>query len=80
MVKDYDRSSLRQDLMAGITVCVLLVPQGMAYALLAGVPPIYGLYASIVPVIVYALTGSSHHLAVGPVAVTDPALRSQLHG
>lgn len=78
MVKDYDRSSLRQDLMAGITVCVLLVPQGMAYALLAGVPPIYGLYASIVPVIVYALTGSSRHLAVGPVALLSLILLSGL--
>lgn len=56
--------------MAGITVGVLLVPQGMAYALLAGVPPIYGLYAGIVPLILYALLGTSRHLSIGPVAVS----------
>jgi sulfate permease, SulP family len=77
-LKNYDRSSLWQDVLAGLTVCVLLVPQGMAYALLAGVPPIYGLYASIVPVIVYALTGSSRHLAVGPVALLSLLLLSGL--
>jgi SulP family sulfate permease len=57
------------DLAAGITVAVLLIPQGMAYALIAGLPPIYGLYAALVPQIVYAFLGTSRQLAVGPVAM-----------
>ena len=65
----YDRSKFRSDLSAGITVGVMLIPQGMAYALIAGVPPVYGLYASLVPLILYALFGSSRQLAVGPVAI-----------
>jgi len=56
-------------LLAGITVAVLLIPQGMAYALIAGLPPIYGLYASLTPQIVYAVLGTSRQLAVGPVAM-----------
>jgi len=56
-------------LLAGITVAVLLIPQGMAYALIAGLPPIYGLYASLTPQIVYAFLGTSRQLAVGPVAM-----------
>lgn len=55
--------------MAGITVGVVLIPQGMAYALLAGVSPVYGLYASLVPLLVYSLLGTSRHLAVGVVAI-----------
>lgn len=58
-----------QDLIAGTVTAILLVPQGMAYALLAGLPPQTGLYASIVPPLVYALLGTSRALAVGPVAV-----------
>jgi sulfate permease, SulP family len=65
----YDRSIFRSDLAAGITVGVMLIPQGMAYALIAGVPPVYGLYASLVPLVLYALFGSSRQLAVGPVAI-----------
>ncbi len=65
----YDRRDLRGDLIAGLTVGVMLIPQGMAYALLAGVPPIYGLYASLVPLVVYPLFGTSRHLAVGIVAI-----------
>jgi len=56
-------------LLAGITVAVLLIPQGMAYALIAGLPPIYGLYASLTPQIVYAFLGTSRQLAFGPVAM-----------
>jgi len=56
-------------LLAGITVAVLLIPQGMAYALIAGLPPIYGLYAALTPQIVYAFLGTSRQLAVGPVAM-----------
>lgn len=55
--------------MAGLTVGVMLVPQGMAYAVIAGVPPIYGLYAALVPMLVYPLLASSRHLAFGPVAI-----------
>ena len=56
-------------MLAGITVAVLLIPQGMAYALIAGLPPIYGLYAALTPQIVYAVLGTSRQLAVGPVAM-----------
>jgi SulP family sulfate permease len=60
---------LGNDLLAGLTVAIMLIPQGMAYALLAGMPPIYGLYASLVPLIVYAFIGSSRHLSVGTTAI-----------
>ncbi|GLR16126.1 sodium-independent anion transporter [Portibacter lacus] len=62
---------LRHDFIAGITVATILVPQGLAYALLAGVPPIYGLYTAIVPLIVYAILGTSRQLAIGPVAISS---------
>lgn len=65
----YDRQRFGSDLAAGLTVGVMLIPQGMAYALIAGMPPIYGLYASLVPLVVYALMGTSRQLAVGPVAL-----------
>ena len=70
-LSEYDRRQLRGDLSAGLTVGVMLIPQGMAYALIAGLPPIYGLYASLVPLIVYAVFGSSRQLAVGPVAMVS---------
>ncbi|WP_455211375.1 SulP family inorganic anion transporter [Kaarinaea lacus] len=63
------RTSLRADLVAGITVALVLVPQSMAYAQLAGLPVVYGLYASFVPVIVASLWGSSNQLHTGPVAM-----------
>ncbi|MDD7965622.1 SulP family inorganic anion transporter [Actinomycetospora lemnae] len=69
-VRRSDRASLRTDAVAGLTVAVMLVPQSMAYASLAGLPPVAGLYAAIVPVVVYALLGTSGALAVGPVAIT----------
>lgn len=59
----------REDVVAGLTTAVLLVPQAMAYALLAGLPPVVGLYASTLPILAYALIGSSRELAVGPVAM-----------
>ena len=68
-ISGYRRNDLRGDLSAGVVVAVMLVPQGMAYALLAGLPPVMGLYASTVPLLVYALFGSCRHLAVGPVAM-----------
>jgi SulP family sulfate permease len=63
--------NLRGDVSAGLTVGVMLIPQGMAYALIAGLPPIYGLYAALVPLVVYALLGTSRQLAVGPVAMVS---------
>lgn len=65
----YRRNDLVGDLMAGVIVTIMLVPQSMAYALLAGLPPEVGLYASIVPLILYGLLGTSRTLAVGPVAI-----------
>ena len=65
----YGADDARGDIQAGLTVGVMLVPQSMAYALLAGVPPIYGLYASLIPLVLYALLGTSRHLSVGTVAV-----------
>jgi SulP family sulfate permease len=65
-LRNYDRPTLRHDLIAGLAVAVMLVPQSMAYAALAGMPPVTGLYASIVPLLVYALLGKSGSLAVAP--------------
>jgi len=67
----YSQNDLKGDLSAGLTVGVMLIPQGMAYSMLAGLPPIYGLYASIVPLIIYAFLGTSRQLAVGPVAMVS---------
>ncbi|MEA3242287.1 MAG: SulP family inorganic anion transporter, partial [Pseudomonadota bacterium] len=64
-------STLRADLIAGITVALVLVPQSMAYAQLAGLPPYIGLYASFIPVMIAAFMGSSRQLATGPVAVVS---------
>jgi len=68
-IKQYRSCDFPGDLTAGVSVAVMLVPQGMAYAMLAGLPPVIGLYAATLPLIVYALIGSSRHLAVGPVAI-----------
>lgn len=65
----YERNDVRGDLAAGLTVGVMLIPQGMAYAVLAGMPPIYGLYAGLVPLLIYPLFGSCRHLATGPAAI-----------
>ncbi len=68
---DMGGRALRGDLIAGATVAVMLVPQGMAYALLAGLPPVAGLYAALVPLFAYAWLGTSAKLAVGPVALVS---------
>ncbi|NBC26149.1 MAG: sulfate permease [Bacteroidetes bacterium] len=70
-LRDYRKEEFRGDLTAGATVAIMLVPQGMAYAVLAGMPPVYGLYASIVPLFLYAVFGTSRQLAVGPVAMVS---------
>ncbi len=74
----YKKSYLAGDFSAGITVGIMLIPQGMAYALIAGLPPIYGLYAALVPNLIYAITGSSRKLAVGPVALDSLIVASSL--
>lgn len=71
LLRDYPRHLLRGDLSAGLTTAVMLIPQAMAYAALAGMPPITGLYASVVPIAVYALLGTSGALAFGPVAIVS---------
>lgn len=68
---NYRRDDLSGDVVAGLIVAIMLVPQGMAYALLAGLPPEAGLYASILPLLLYSLFGSSRVLAVGPVAIVS---------
>jgi sulfate permease, SulP family len=67
--RSYDRESLTSDLVAALIVTIMLIPQSLAYALLAGLPAQVGLYASIVPLLAYAVFGTSRTLAVGPVAV-----------
>jgi SulP family sulfate permease len=67
----YDRQALSGDLLAAVIVTIMLIPQSLAYGLLAGLPPVVGLYASILPLIAYAVFGTSRTLAVGPVAVVS---------
>lgn len=69
--RHYNRDALTSDLMAALIVTVMLIPQSLAYALLAGLPAEVGLYASILPLLAYALFGTSRTLAVGPVAVVS---------
>lgn len=69
--RSYDRPALTSDLMAAVIVTIMLIPQSLAYAMLAGLPPVVGLYASILPLFAYALFGTSRTLAVGPVAVVS---------
>jgi len=69
--KDYNLVSFRTDFISGLTVALVLIPQSMAYAQLAGLPPYYGLYASFLPPMIAALFGSSRQLATGPVAVVS---------
>ncbi len=69
LFKHYNKERLKGDMTAGVTVGIMLIPQGMAYALIAGLPPEYGLYTALIPLLIYAFMGSSRHLAVGPVAL-----------
>ena len=69
--RSYNRQTLTSDLIAAVIVTIMLIPQSLAYALLAGLPPEVGLYASILPLLAYAVFGTSSALAVGPVAVVS---------
>lgn len=69
--RHYGRETLSSDLLAAVIVTIMLVPQSLAYAMLAGLPPEVGLYASILPLVAYAIFGTSRTLAVGPVAVVS---------
>ena len=69
--RSYNRNKLGGDLLASIIVTVMLIPQSLAYAMLAGLPPVTGLYASIAPLLAYTLLGTSRTLSVGPVAVVS---------
>lgn len=68
-ISSYTQSDLAGDLKAGLTTGMMLIPQGMAYAVIAGAPPIYGLYAGVLPLFIYPLFTTSRHLSAGPVAV-----------
>ena len=69
--RTYNRDTLTNDLVAAVIVTIMLIPQSLAYALLAGLPAEVGLYASIAPLVIYAVFGTSRALAVGPVAVAS---------
>jgi sulfate permease, SulP family len=77
-LKTYCRQDFYDDLFAGVITAILLVPQGIAYAILAGLPPELGLYASILPPIVYVLLGTSRTLSVGPVSIAAIMIASAL--
>ncbi len=68
-LRRYSREALWGDLAAGLTIGVILIPMSMAYAVLAGLPPIFGLYASLVPLMIYPIFSTSRHLAIGTVAI-----------
>jgi len=68
-VATYKKSYFSKDLIAGLTVGIVLVPQAMAYAMIAGLPPVYGLYAAFLPVLTYVFLGTSRKIGVGPVAM-----------
>ncbi|WP_044618428.1 SulP family inorganic anion transporter [Gynuella sunshinyii] len=74
----YQRPNLRGDVIAGLTTGMMLIPQAMSYALLAGLPPIIGLYASILPIVAYAIFGTSRQLAVGPAAMIALLVTSEV--
>jgi len=78
-IQNYNKILFKGDLSAGITVAIMLIPQGMAYAMIAGLPPVYGLYAAIFPQLIYALMGSSRQLAVGPVAMDSLLVAAALN-
>ena len=78
MLRSYQREWLRADIVAGFVLAALLLPQGMAYAQLAGMPPVTGIYATMVPMVVYALVGPSRILVVGPDSAVGPLVAAAL--
>ena len=68
-LQGYNKGIFKSDLVSGITIGVMLIPQGMGYAMVAGLPPEFGLYASIFPPVIYALLGTSNKISIGPVAL-----------
>ena len=78
VVRMYRRAWLRDDLVAGVVLTALLVPQGMGYAELAGLPPVTGLYATMIPVLVYALLGPSRILVIGPDSAIIPIVAATI--
>ena len=76
----WDATRLIPDISAGVIIAIMLVPQAIAYAFLAGLPPEAGLFASLLPLLAYALLGSSPTLAVGPVAIISLMTLDALHG
>jgi high affinity sulfate transporter 1 len=80
LLRSYRRAWLGHDLIAGIILTALLVPQGMAYAELAGLPPVTGLYATMVPLIVYFLVGPSRMLVLGPDSAVSPLIAAAIIG
>ena len=79
-LSNYRKENWKGDWPAGLTVGIMLIPQGMAYAMIAGLPVVYGLYAALVPQIVYGFLGTSRHLAVGPVAMDSLLVAAGLTG
>ncbi|KAK1281883.1 putative sulfate transporter 3.4 [Acorus calamus] len=75
---DYSLNLLKSDVISGLTIASLAIPQGISYAKLANLPPIIGLYSSFVPPLVYAILGSSRDLAVGPVSIASLVMGSML--
>ena len=74
LVRDYRRAWLWPDVRAGLVVTALMIPAGMGYAQVAGLPPVTGLYASIVPLVVYAVFGPSRILVIGPDSALAPVI------
>jgi len=75
---NYKKANLSGDISAGLIVGIMLIPQGMAYAMIAGIPPVFGLYASLIPQVIYAIMGTSRQLAVGPAAMDSLMVASGL--
>lgn len=73
-----NRTTFKQDLVAGLTGAIVVLPQGVAFATIAGMPPEYGLYAGMIPAIIAALFGSSWHLVSGPTTAASIVLFSVL--
>lgn len=77
-LRQYRRAALAGDISAGIVVAMMMIPQGMAYAIVAGLPPVVGIYASILPPLMYALIGTSSTQSVGPMAIVSLMIASSL--